>query len=54
MASSVGSSITYVQSNETLLKEGKWFDIPIVYENGNRAMLALEKDSAGERVFGEV
>jgi len=43
-----------VHSNETLLKEGKWFDIPIVYANGYRAMLALEKGSAGERAFGEV
>ena len=50
----VGFSITHVHSNETLLKEGKWFDIPIVYANGNRAMLALEKGSAGERAFGEV
>jgi CHAT domain-containing protein len=50
----VGFSITHVHLNETLLKEGKWFDIPIVYENGDRAMLALEKGSAGERAFGEV
>lgn len=50
----VGFSITDVHSNEALLKEGKWFDIPIVYDNGNRAMLALEKGSAGERAFDEV
>jgi CHAT domain-containing protein len=50
----LGLSITGVQSNETLLKEGRWFDIPIVHESGNRAVLALEKGSAGERAFGEV
>jgi hypothetical protein len=31
-----------------------WFDIPIVYINGVRAILAMEKGSQGDRTFAEV
>jgi hypothetical protein len=40
-----------IQSNVQLLKEWAWFDIPIVYSDGRRAVLAFEKGSPGERAF---
>jgi hypothetical protein len=36
-----------------LLKERAWFDIPIVYSNGRRAVLAVQKGEPGERAFKE-
>jgi hypothetical protein len=42
-----------MQRNLQLLKERAWFDIPIVYNNGRRAILALEKGTPGERAFDE-
>jgi hypothetical protein len=36
-----------------LLKECPWFDILIVYTNGGRATLALEKGTPGERAFAD-
>jgi hypothetical protein len=42
-----------VQRNLQLLKERSWFDIPMVYNNGRRAILAVEKGTPGERVFAE-
>jgi hypothetical protein len=44
---------TDVQRNVQLLKDRSWFDIPIVYTNGSRAILAMEKGPAGDRAFGE-
>ena len=41
------------QRNEQLLKDSSWFDIPIVYTNGMRAILAVEKGSQGDRTFAE-
>jgi hypothetical protein len=41
------------QRNIELLKERAWFDIPIVYANNRRAILALEKGTPGERAFAE-
>lgn len=43
-----------LQRNLQLLKERAWFDIPIVYNNGRRAILAIEKGNPGERAFEEV
>jgi hypothetical protein len=37
--------------NLQLLKERGWFDIPVVYNNGRRAILAVEKGNPGERAF---
>jgi hypothetical protein len=37
--------------NIQLLKERGWFDIPLVYEDGRRAILAIEKGTPGERAF---
>ena len=42
-----------MQRNVELLKERGWFDIPIVYNNGRRAVLAVEKGAPGERAFKE-
>jgi hypothetical protein len=36
-----------------LLKERPWFDIPIIYDNGRRAILTVEKGTLGERTFKE-
>jgi hypothetical protein len=40
-----------VQRNVQLLKERPWFDIPVVFGNGRRAILAMEKGTPGERAF---
>jgi len=39
--------------NLQMLKERSWFDIPVVYNNNRRAILALEKGTPGERVFAD-
>ena len=41
------------ERNLQLLKERGWFDIPVVYNNNRRAILAMEKGKPGERVFAE-
>jgi len=41
------------QRNIQLLKERSWFDIPIVYNNNRRAILAMEKGTPGEKAFNE-
>jgi hypothetical protein len=43
----------YRQRNVKLLRERAWFDIPIVYKDGRRAILSLEKGVSGARVFDE-
>jgi hypothetical protein len=42
-----------MQRNLELLKDRAWFDIPIVYNNGRRAILAVEKGTPGERTFSD-
>jgi hypothetical protein len=42
---------TEMQRNISLLKERPWFDVPIVYTDGRRAILAVEKGTPGERAF---
>jgi hypothetical protein len=44
---------TDLQRNLQLLKERPWFDIPIVYTNGGRAILAMEKGTPGDRAFAD-
>ena len=39
------------QRNLELLKGRPWIDIPIVYTNNRRAILAVEKGTAGEQAF---
>ncbi len=41
------------QRNLALLKDRSWLDIPIVYTDGRRAILAIEKGRSGERAFAE-
>jgi hypothetical protein len=40
-----------MKRNVQLLKDLQWFDIPIVYSSGRRAILAIEKGAGGERAF---
>jgi hypothetical protein len=42
-----------LQRNVQLLKERSWFDIPVVYTDGKRAIIAVEKGIPGERAFTE-
>jgi len=42
-----------MQRNLKLLKEASWFDIMFLYSNGNRAILAIEKGTAGEKAFAQ-
>src|SRR5262249_23091099 len=44
---------TEMQHNMELLKERGWIDVPMVYNNGRRAILAIQKGAAGEQVFTE-
>jgi hypothetical protein len=39
--------------NIQVLKERSSLDIPIVYGNGKRAILSIEKGPPGERAFNE-
>lgn len=39
--------------NLALLRERAWIDIPMLYENGKRGILTLEKGSIGEEVVNE-
>jgi hypothetical protein len=39
--------------NVQLLKERSWFDIPVVYADGKRALIAIEKGIPGERAFAD-
>jgi hypothetical protein len=43
-----------VASNLALLKQREWFDLPILYENGQRAIVTFEKGTTGDRVFDQV
>lgn len=43
-----------VKTNLELLKTRDWIDIPLVYSNGRRALLTLQKGPEGEKVFNEV
>ena len=42
------------QRNAGLLVERTWFDVPIVYVNQRRAILAIDKGLSGEQVFKTV
>ena len=42
-----------MERNMQLLKERGWFDIPIVYNNNRRAILADRKGPPGERAFAD-
>ena len=42
-----------MQRNIQLLKERSWFDVPLVYTNQRRAIIAIEKGAPGERAFND-
>jgi hypothetical protein len=42
------------ERNLQLLKDRPWIDIPIVYTNNRRALLAIEKGTPGAQVFQQV
>jgi hypothetical protein len=39
--------------NIQLLRERSWFDVPLVYANQRRAIIAIEKGPSGERAFND-
>lgn len=39
------------ESNERLLTESNWIDIPLAYASGRRALVTMEKGAIGDRVF---
>ena len=41
------------QRNVQMLRESRWLDIAILYINGSRAILAIEKGQPGDRAFAE-
>lgn len=45
---------TAIDTNMTLLQRQNWFDIPVAYRTGRRALLSFEKGLAGDKVFQEV
>lgn len=42
-----------VQTNTQLLRERNWIDIPVIYSNGRRALITLEKGTSGTEVFNQ-
>ena len=42
-----------MERNLELLQERAWLDIPLVYNNGRRAILAVEKGDSGRKAFKE-
>jgi len=39
--------------NLQMLKERGWFDIPLVYGNQRRAIMALEQGASGRTIFAD-
>ncbi len=50
---SIELSASELQRNVQLLNDSSWLVIPILYVNGTRAIMAVEKDSPGDRAFAE-
>jgi hypothetical protein len=50
---SLSSAEADVQRNVQLLKERSWFDIPLLYEDGQRAIIVVEKGGSGDRAFSD-
>lgn len=42
-----------IEKNLTLLRERLWFDMPLIYDNGQRAILTFEKGAPGEQAFAQ-
>lgn len=43
-----------VSANLNLMKQNEWIDLPLLYETGQRAIVTIEKGTAGDRVFDQV
>jgi hypothetical protein len=41
------------ETNKVLLRDRPWLDVLLIYRNGRRAVLTMEKGVAGENVFNE-
>ncbi len=39
------------QANITTMRQGSWFDLPILYKSGQRAILTFEKGPQGQEAF---
>jgi hypothetical protein len=50
---SFGLSPDKAQHNVELLKDEPWLDIPFVYSNGHRAIIAVEKGETGNRLLAQ-
>ncbi len=44
----------YQQQNLKLLRERAWINLPIIYKDGHRAIIALGKGTSGLRAFSEI
>lgn len=42
-----------VERNVDLIRNRPWIDLPVRYDNGRRAVIALEKGASGDRVMAE-
>ncbi|MGV2979209.1 hypothetical protein ACERNI_03255 [Camelimonas sp. ID_303_24] len=42
-----------IERNVDLIRNRPWIDLPVRYDNGRRAVIALEKGATGERVIAE-
>jgi hypothetical protein len=49
----LASGAPQLQRNLKLLKENSWFEVVIVYGNGSKAILAMDKGAPGEQAFKE-
>lgn len=45
---------TAVDMNLSLMRTQQWLDIPIMYRNGRRALISVEKGASGDKVFDQV
>ncbi|QPC85753.1 hypothetical protein GA830_02670 [Mesorhizobium sp. NBSH29] len=43
-----------VSANLTMLGRDQWIDVPLVYKNGRRALITMEKGIPGDKAFDEV
>ena len=50
---SLSSAGRDAQRNAQLLKERPWVDIPILYNDGRRAILTFEKGPSGNQAFAD-
>jgi hypothetical protein len=49
----LSADATLEQHNLQLLKDDEWFDIPIVYKSGAKALLAIQRGPPGDHAFAD-